>query len=65
VSLCPTVVKVAPCILDTLNDHDLERAIVQSTTESIDEALHLALRYEAYDMSNRTPSLRNQSLILN
>jgi hypothetical protein len=37
---------------NALNDHDLERAIVQSTTESIDEALHLALRYEAYDMSN-------------
>jgi hypothetical protein len=45
-----------------LNDHDLEWAIVQSTTESIDEALHLALRYEAYNMSNRTPSLRYQSL---
>ena len=47
---------------NALNDHDLEWAIVQSTTESIDEALDLALRYEAYNMSNRTPALRYQSL---
>jgi hypothetical protein len=43
---------------NALNDHDLEWAIVQSTTESIDEALHLAFRYEAYNMSNRKLSLR-------
>ena len=47
---------------NALNDHDLEWAIVQSTTGSIDEALHLAIRYEAYNMSNRTPSRRYQSL---
>jgi hypothetical protein len=45
-----------------LNDHDLEWAIVQSTIESIDETLHLALKYEAYNMSKRKPSLRYQSL---
>jgi hypothetical protein len=47
---------------NALNDHDLEWAIVQSTTESIDEALHLALKYEAYNMSKRKPALRYQSL---
>ena len=43
---------------NALNDHNLEWTIVQSTTESIDEALHLALRYEANNMSNRKPSLK-------
>jgi hypothetical protein len=47
---------------NALNNHDLEWAIVQSTTESIDEALHLALKYKAYNMSKRKPSLRYQSL---
>ena len=47
---------------NALNDHDLEWAIVQSTIESIDETLHLALKYEAYNMSKRKPSLRYQSL---
>jgi hypothetical protein len=47
---------------NALNNHDLEWAIVQSTTESIDEALHLALKYEAYNMSKRKPTLRYQSL---
>ena len=49
-------------VRNTLNDHDLEWAIVQSTTESIDEALHLALKYEGYNRSKRKPSLRYQSL---
>ena len=35
---------------------------MQSTIESIDETLHLALKYEAYNMSKRKPSLRYQSL---
>jgi hypothetical protein len=47
---------------NALNDHDLEWAMVQSNIESIDEALHLTLKYEAYNMSKRKPSLRYQSL---
>ena len=47
---------------NALNDNDREWAIVKSTIESIDEALALALKYEAYNMSTRKPSIRYQSL---
>jgi hypothetical protein len=47
---------------NALNDHDREWAIVKSTIDSIDEALVLALKYEAYNMSTRKPTNRYQSL---
>ena len=47
---------------NALNDHDRDWAIVKSTIESIDEALYLALKYEAYNMNKRKLSLRYQSL---
>jgi phosphopantetheine adenylyltransferase len=56
------LIRLAHPSATALNNHDLEWAIVQSTTESIDEALHLALKYKAYNMSKRKPSLRYQSL---
>ncbi|VDI23685.1 Hypothetical predicted protein [Mytilus galloprovincialis] len=46
---------------NALNDQELEWAIVQTSTDTIDEALHLALKYEAYHLSRKRPSLRYQT----
>ena len=46
---------------DALNDHELEWAIVQANTETIDEALHLAIKYEAFQVSKKKPTLRYQT----
>jgi hypothetical protein len=55
VLMCLTVVKAAPCILDTS----------LSTLTSSDHWFNLetvSLKYEAYNMSKRKPTLRYQSL---
>ncbi|CAG2187306.1 unnamed protein product [Mytilus edulis] len=46
---------------NALNDQELEWAIVQTSTDTIDEALHLALKYEAYHLSRKRPSLIYQT----
>ena len=56
------------CFRDALHDQDMEWAICQSASENIDEALNLALKFEAFKMSrNRkytnTPHLRHQQEI--
>ena len=47
---------------DALNDHDLEWAIMQTNVETIDEALHLAIKYEAFQGSKRKSVLRYQAV---
>ena len=57
------------CFRDALNDHEMEWAVYQSSSESIEEALNLALKYEAFQMSRRRKStrqsLRQQTLVDN
>lgn len=43
---------------DALNDRDLAFAICQGNIDTIDEALNLALKYEAFNQSYRKPALR-------
>ena len=47
---------------DALNDHDLEWAICQANVETIDAALHAALKYEAFYASKKKPALRHQKV---
>lgn len=54
------------CFRDALNDHEMEWAVCQSSSESIEEALNLALKYEAFQMSRRRKSrqsLRQHTLV--
>ena len=39
------------CFRDALNDQDMEWAICQNTSENIDDALNLALKFEAFKVS--------------
>jgi hypothetical protein len=43
---------------DVLNDRDLAFAISQGNVDTIDGALNLALKYEAFSQSYRKPALR-------
>jgi len=43
---------------EALNDQDLQWAICQGQISTIDEALHLALKYEAFHISHKRPFLR-------
>lgn len=47
---------------DALNDQDLEWAICQGNRDTIDEALHLGLKYEAFHNSRKKPFLRYQKV---
>lgn len=46
---------------DALNDSDLEWALIQGNTDTIDESLNLALKYEAFHLSTKKPTLRQVS----
>ena len=43
---------------DSLNDYELEWALCQANKDNIDEALHIALRYEAFQMGKKKPFAR-------
>ncbi|VDI84076.1 Hypothetical predicted protein, partial [Mytilus galloprovincialis] len=43
---------------EALNDYDLAWALTQSNIDAIDDALNLALKYEAFHSSHRKPNLR-------
>ncbi|CAC5398213.1 unnamed protein product [Mytilus coruscus] len=43
---------------EALNDYDLAWALTQSNIDVIDDALNLALKYEAFHSSHRKPNLR-------
>lgn len=47
---------------DALNDQDLEWAICQGNRDTIDEALHLGLKYEAFHNGRKKPFLRYQKV---
>lgn len=47
---------------EALNDNDLEWAICQANVETIDAALHVALKYEAFYASKKRPTLRQQKV---
>ena len=49
---------------DALNDQDLEWAICQGNRDTIDEALHLGLKYEAFHNGRKKPFLRYQKWIV-
>ena len=44
---------------DALNDRDLAFGLCQGNVDTIDEALNLALKYEAFNQSYRKPALRH------
>jgi hypothetical protein len=46
------------CFRDALNDHEMEWTVCQSSSECIEEALNLALKYEAFQMSRHRKSTR-------
>ena len=41
------------CFIDALNDHDLEWAVLQGKPHSVEDALKLALEYEAFQKGRR------------
>ncbi|MES9970274.1 MAG: hypothetical protein ABW092_09585 [Candidatus Thiodiazotropha sp.] len=41
------------CFIDALNDHDLEWAVLQGKPRSVEDALKLALEYEAFQRGRR------------
>ena len=41
------------CFIDALNDHDLEWAVLQGNPFSVEDALKLALEYEAFQRGRR------------
>ena len=43
---------------EALNDYDLAWALTQSNIDAVDDALNLALKYEAFHSSHRIPNLR-------
>ncbi|CAC5393394.1 PLD3_4 [Mytilus coruscus] len=43
---------------EALNDYDLAWVLTQSNIDAIDDALNLALKYEAFHSSHRKPNLR-------
>ncbi|CAG2186668.1 unnamed protein product [Mytilus edulis] len=43
---------------EALNDYDLAWALTQSNIDAVDDALNLALKYEAFHSSHRKPNLR-------
>lgn len=41
------------CFMDSLNDHDLEWSVLQGRPKSVEDALKLALEYEAFQKGRR------------
>ena len=49
------------CSREAINDFDVAWAITQSNIDTTDDALNLALKYEAFHSSHRRPFLRKLS----